>query len=126
MANMEITEQWILVSALVTQVITILGSMFAAWRITHSKKKWIREQISCKKREIWDIQKQLTSIVVSGDKTLLTSDYVKELANRLRALKAEIAELNGMLKPKDQDNTKLNVTESIKVLQETISKLGGK
>lgn len=123
---MESTAQWILVSSLITQVITILGSMLVTWRLTHSKKKWIREQISCKKREIWDIQKQLTSIVVSGDKTLLTSDYVKQLTVRLKTLKQEIADLNAQLKPKDQDNTKLNVTESIKVLQDTISKLGGK
>jgi len=88
--------------------------------------KYIQDQISCKKREIWDIQKQITSIVCSGDKAMITSEYTHQLAIKLKQLKKDVTDLNSQLKPKDQDNTKLNVTESIKMLQETIEKFGGK
>lgn len=122
---MEWTNWIVFLSALITQVLTIVGAWFTAWKITHSKKRYVKDQISCKKREIWDIQKQITSIVCSGDKAMIMSEYTNQLAERLKQLKQEVADLNLQLKPKDQDHTKLNVTESIAVLNDTIKSLKG-
>lgn len=125
MKDSDWTNWVILIVGIFGQIITILGSLLTAWKITHSKKKWIKDEISCKKREIWDIQKQITSIVCSGDKVMITSEYTQQLAIKLKQLKSEINDLNLQLKPKDQDHTKLNITESISVLNDTIKQLKG-
>lgn len=114
-------QLWGLISAVITQVITIFGTWLIIWKTNHSREKWIKEQISCKKREVWDIQKQITSIVCSGDKVMICSDYTKQLAEHLKTLKQEIADLNKQLKPKEQDHTKLNITESISALNDKIT-----
>ena len=109
--------------SVITQILVTIFTAGQIWKTNHNKKKFIQDQISCKKREIWDIQKQLTAICCSNDKQLLESEYVRQICERLKNLKNEIANLNSQLKPEDQDKTKLNISEALDAVSKIMSQV---
>ncbi len=74
---------------------------------------------------MWSIQRELATIVASGDMNIINSEYVKQRVKRLQELKQEINELNSQLRDKDKDTTKLNVTETIDMINNLTKKLKG-